>query len=223
MQELSEGDENKKNTLKENMKIPRYIGESSRSAYERGLEHLDKLANLNSKSQMLRHMIEKHEDEDFKDVQWGMFVLDYKRTAFERQIQEAVTIEHVAKKSDILNSKAEWGLNSLPRLVTRISERESEEELKKERKIEEEVEAKIRTLRKHRNKARLQTDRTSVKRQKLDTDSYISIRTVWGPPPITAPIKNKNNTEDTEQVKHSKKNKDRRKTGELSNTRKQSL
>ena len=90
-------------------------------------------------------------------------------------------------------------------LVTRISERESEEELKKERKIEEEVEAKIRTLRKHRNKARLQTDRTSVKRQKLDTDSYISIRTVWGPPPITAPIKNKNNTEDTEQVKHNKK------------------
>ena len=41
------GDDNeKKIEMKNNMKIPKYVGETSRSAYERGYEHLDKLATL---------------------------------------------------------------------------------------------------------------------------------------------------------------------------------
>ena len=67
----------------------------------------------------------------------GMFILEYKRSAFERQIQEAVTIEKESKKSEILNSKAEWNQYALPRLVTRMGDRETEvegleEELRKE-------------------------------------------------------------------------------------------
>ena len=54
------------------IKIPAYIGETSRSAYERGYEHLDKLASLSSKPHMLMQMIEKHRREDFKEVKWGM-------------------------------------------------------------------------------------------------------------------------------------------------------
>ena len=189
------------------MRIPRYIGESSRSAFERGHEHLEKLANLNSNSHMLRHMLDKHEGVDFKDVQWGMFIVEYKRSAFERQIQEAVTIEKESKKCEILNSKAEWNQYALPRLVTRMGDRETEvrgleEELRKEKKIEDEIEAKVRALRKERNKARLLTDNNKPnKRQKIDTENYISVREVWGPPTSTAPKKKKIETEKIERNK----------------------
>ena len=50
----------KRKELEKNMKVPRYIGESSRSAYERGWEHLDKLASLSSKSMMLKHILAEH-------------------------------------------------------------------------------------------------------------------------------------------------------------------
>ena len=74
------------------MKIHKYIGESSRFAYERGYEHLDKLAFLHSQSHMLLHMLMRHEGEDLVYVKWGMNVLSFKRTPFERQLEEAVLI-----------------------------------------------------------------------------------------------------------------------------------
>ena len=62
-----------------------------------------------------------------------------------------------------------------------------------EKKKEDEIEAKIRNLRKARNKAWLTNEicNPSKKRQKLDEINYISIRDHWGPPPTTAPRKNK--------------------------------
>ena len=95
------------------------MGETSRSAYERGFEHLDKLATLSLNSHIMRQMVSDHEEEDFSEIQWGMFVLEFKRTAFDRQISEAVTIQKEAEKSSILNSKAEYNSCYLPRLVTR--------------------------------------------------------------------------------------------------------
>ena len=40
-----------------NIRTPVYIGESSRSAYERGFEHLNDYTSLSSKSQMLKHAV----------------------------------------------------------------------------------------------------------------------------------------------------------------------
>ena len=77
------------------METPIYIGETSRSGYERGFEHLNNLMTLSSKSVMLKHMLSKHEGNDMSQVKWGMFITSYKRTAFERQLEEAVTIERV--------------------------------------------------------------------------------------------------------------------------------
>ena len=68
----SDNDKNKKEKLR-NFKTPVYIGESSRSAYERGLEHLNNLARLSSSSHMLRHMVQEHHMMDMRDVRWGMF------------------------------------------------------------------------------------------------------------------------------------------------------
>ena len=126
-----------------------------------------------------------------------MFILEYKRNVFEWQIQEAVTIEKESKKSKILNSKAEWNQYALPRLVARMGDREIEvkgleEELRKERNIEEEIEAKVRALRMESNRARLPTDNDKPnKRQKINTENYISVRKIWGPPTSMTPSKKK--------------------------------
>ena len=186
------------------MKVPKYIGESSRSAYERGWEHLDKLASLSSKSMMLKHLLSEHEDQDMADVQWGMFVTSFKRSAFERQLEEAVLIDNEYRSNHkILNSRAEWNNSALPRLVAKIGTTEDElkaceKEIKKEKLIEEEFEKKVRGLRKERNKARLQPDRNHpAKRQKTEeSNNYISIRSTWGPPPTSAPAKNSSEQND---------------------------
>ena len=50
---------------------------------------------------MLNHMLFKHEDEDFSEVEWGMFIVAHNKSAFERQIEEAVMIEWVSKNTEI--------------------------------------------------------------------------------------------------------------------------
>ena len=102
------------------LQVPTYVGETSRSAYERGFEHLDNLATLSSKSVMLKHMLSKHEGTDMSEIKWGMFITSYKRTAFERQLEEAVSIEKLSQTNiNILNSKSEWNNSAFPRLMTR--------------------------------------------------------------------------------------------------------
>ena len=189
----SEEKESSETTNNKNIPTAKYIGETSRSGYERGLEHLDKLASLSSQSHMLKHMLDKHEDTDFSEVQWGMSILGKKRSAFERQITEAVTIMKESKKHDILNSKAEWSQCSLPRLTSKMGDKdlkEMEKEIRIEKDKESKFEEKVRKLRKERNRARLhQGGNTASKRQKINAEEYISIREVWGPPERNAPGK----------------------------------
>ena len=111
---------------------------------------------------MLRHVVDKHENENVEKVQWGMRIIKYMKSAFERQIEEAVTIERKAKEGEILNSKCEYNQTTLPRLITRIGDREAEikeweKEIRKEKEYEEKMEEKIRIMRKDRNKERLKT------------------------------------------------------------------
>ena len=103
-------------------------------------------------------------------IRWGMFITEYKRTAFERQIGEAVKIREAAQTSNILNSRSEWNQSSLPSLVMKISNREQalkeiEKEIREEKIMEEKVEAKIRDLRKKRNKERLITEKNITRKR----------------------------------------------------------
>ena len=118
-----------------------------------------------------------------------MFIREFKRSAFERQIDKAVSITREAKKQELLNSKAEYNQQSLPRLITRIGDKEKEiKEWEKEKKEEKDdiIEQKIRKLRKEMNRQRLTNERQNPnkKRQKLDNSNYISIKDNWGPPPL---------------------------------------
>ena len=100
IQEMYGDDMKKIKEMEAKMIIPKYIGETSRSVYERGYEHLDQLASLSKNSIMLRHMVDKHENQDFSEIKWGMFITRYKRSTFERQIDEAVTITETARTSE---------------------------------------------------------------------------------------------------------------------------
>ena len=76
-----------------------------------------------------------------------------------------------------------------------------EKELEAEKKVDERIEEKIRELRKKNNKARLRKEtQITNKKQKITEDTYINIRDTWGPPPPTAPTKNKCVTEDDSQT-----------------------
>ena len=163
---------------------------------------------------MLRHMVDKHRGEDFKEVKWGMFVVKYLRSAFERQIEEAVSIEQISNDREILNSKSEYNNCSIPRLVTRIGDsekeiKEYEKELRIEKEKDEKLEKEIRAMRKERNRARLVTEKNNRPNKKLKTndENYVSIRQVWGPPTTTAPNKNKSIENEQEEKRDHKKRK----------------
>ena len=77
---------------KEEKKQPpvKYIGETSRSGYERLREHFRDFKNLSSKSHMLKHYIEKHRNIKMEEMRFGIKVLKSYTSAFERQIGESV-------------------------------------------------------------------------------------------------------------------------------------
>ena len=167
------------------MKIHKYIGETSRSGYERGWEHWHDLQELSSRSHMLKHAVNFHQGEDFNKIKFGMKVLAHTRTSFERQIKEAVLIQQERGKHTIMNSKSEYNRSALPRIVTQLGEQETkdwEKKMRQEKMQEDETEAKIRTLRKQRNKDRMvaPTEPPS-KRRKLE-NSYINMKQAWGEP-----------------------------------------
>ena len=69
----------------------------TRSGYERGFEHFNNLTRLSNKSVLLKHMLSKHENMGISQVRWDMFIDCYEKTAFERQLEEAVSIARPGK------------------------------------------------------------------------------------------------------------------------------
>ena len=83
----------------------KYIGESWRSAYERGLEHQDDYRNLRVNSHMLKHAIEEHPEKKLEEMKFGMRVKMQFKSALERQVTEAVDIHQALRTGNkILNS-----------------------------------------------------------------------------------------------------------------------
>ena len=86
------GDEGPEKIENEKKKASRYIyvGETNRSAFERGREHVNDIEGCKPSSHMLRHLLQVHEDEEesWKGIRFGMRILKSTRSAFERQIAE---------------------------------------------------------------------------------------------------------------------------------------
>ena len=133
--------EGKKRIDEEKRKIRRYkyIGETNRSCYERGLEHLNDAEACKTSSHILKHLIDVHEEEDWDNVKFGMKVIKSMKNAFERQHLESVKIQEAKKTRHILNSKSEYNRCALPRLTAKLGEKELER-WKKDDKAEDEKE-----------------------------------------------------------------------------------
>ena len=137
------------------IKLYKYIGETGKSVFERGLQHLADATQLKPSSHILKHYLESHEEEKLDEITFGMKIKCTAKSAFERQVMESVLIQQESSKHNILNSKSEYNRCALPRLTTKLGEEDFEKWKKEqieEKKKEEDLKKKIRLLRKERNK-----------------------------------------------------------------------
>ena len=86
---MEEEDEKKRKEKKRGMSLYLYVGETSRSIYERGLEHLRDCEEMKADSHMIKHYFDKHEEEDLETMTFGMRIARATKTAFNRQIMES--------------------------------------------------------------------------------------------------------------------------------------
>ena len=59
----------------EEIKLYKYVGESSRSVYERAWEHKNSKEKLHTDSHMLKHILDKHSDKNISEVEFGIKVI----------------------------------------------------------------------------------------------------------------------------------------------------
>ena len=128
----------------------KYIGETWRTAYERGNEHKEDVKHVREKSHMLKHIIEEHPGKKIEEVSFGMRVVRKFNSALERQVCEAVGI-HQAQRDGykLLNSKSEYSRCIVPRLKVETNE-ELLEKLLGEKENEKVMKEKIRNLKKRK-------------------------------------------------------------------------
>ena len=122
MIDKEEMEEKEKKERKKRLKLHMYIGESSRSSYERGLEHTRDCQEMKKESHMIKHYFEKHADEELESMEFGMKILKTHRSAFNRQISESVLIQTHNKNHVILNSRSEYNRCALPRLTAKMGD-----------------------------------------------------------------------------------------------------
>ena len=128
--------ETQEETKKEKRMPVKYIGETSRSGYERLREHYSDFENLSIKSHMLKHYIEKHSDIERKDMKFSIKVLRSYRSTFERQIGESVFINYNLRCWTVMmNSKNEYNRCIIPRLGINLDKDEWIEEYEENEKV----------------------------------------------------------------------------------------
>ena len=87
----------------------KYIGETSRNGYTRGLEHKRDYEKKEKNSVLYRHATQQHIN-DPQPTQFAMKVMSTHRTALDRQVTEAVRIANTPS-DQLINSKQEFGHN----------------------------------------------------------------------------------------------------------------
>ena len=95
-----------------------YIGESSRSAYQRGLQHMYALKNPrnHANNAFCKHILEYHRGESHKDINFKVDVVKTFKRPMDRQIWEGVEI-HGAKRDILMNSKLDHYQPAVGRIV----------------------------------------------------------------------------------------------------------
>ena len=108
--------------LTEKIRIHKYIGETCSSIFQRSWEHLNDLENLSIKSHILKHAVEMHGHEELNTLKFGMKVIRYAKSSFERQILESVEIQEY-RHHHLLNYRSECNRCALPRMMCKLGEK----------------------------------------------------------------------------------------------------
>ena len=103
-----------------------YVGESSRTSFERGKEHQEDYRKMTEDSHMCKHAENEHHGQE--KPSFAMKVVKTHFGAFARQVHEAVRIRR--KEAIILNSKGEYSRCQLPRLTVLMGEKVQDTEEK---------------------------------------------------------------------------------------------
>ena len=100
-----------------------YIGETSRTIFERSREHWDGVRKGEEGNHMVKHQRMEHIGE--LHPKFAMKVVKFHKTALARQVAEAVRIRRRGGEGAILNSRGEFNRCHIPRL--KLEEREQNE------------------------------------------------------------------------------------------------
>ena len=113
-----------------------YIGETSRSIFERSREHWEGARKWEDKNHMVQHQKIEHGGE--QEPVFAMKVIRFYKTALARQVAEAVRIRRRGGEGAILNSRGEFNRSHIPRLKIEETEHPDDggdQHKKKTRKI----------------------------------------------------------------------------------------
>ena len=91
-----------------------YWGETGRTGYDRGLEHLKALENMHKDNTLEPHWREHHGGGE--DPSFTMKIIKQHARPLSRQIHEGIQIANF-KGQILINRKCEWGCNLPPTLV----------------------------------------------------------------------------------------------------------
>ena len=69
-----------------------YTGETCRSIFEKTQEHQNDMDQLKPGSHLLKHLLDSCEEEEKEDNRFGVKVVQYTRSSFEKQILESMVI-----------------------------------------------------------------------------------------------------------------------------------
>ena len=96
----------------------RYFGETSRSPFQRGSEHLREITLGVATHPLVTHFEEEHEGQPLEVL---MRILSKHLTPLDRQVRESLNISLAAKQEEeCLNLKSEWGGSKLPNLAVTV-------------------------------------------------------------------------------------------------------
>ena len=107
---------------KEKGKDSQYLGETSRTGFERGVEHEGNRRAEKEDSHMIEHILQEHPDTEEGEGVFSMKILKGHRSALTRQVNEAVIIANSWSKN-ILNSKQEYNRCVIPKLAEMMGTR----------------------------------------------------------------------------------------------------
>ena len=123
-------------------KVGTYVGETSRTCFERSSEHVNLALNGDEKSFIVKHWSNEHFDSEVMP-QVKFEVVKSHKGVLSRVVHEAVRIESRGN----LNSKSEWGSHHRPRLVIEKSEWEERKVVSERSESEKQEANKIKILR----------------------------------------------------------------------------